>query len=476
MAEFRDFIRHSGNYLIANLATRALAFISIPVYTRLLSTEDYGIISVYLAVVGIFNSILALSFDTSISRYYFDKTSDDDFKQFVGTTFSASSIVILCMSTLIIIEAPFISEIVKLPLNVVYFIVPMVIINIVGLAFFQIYQPQKLSRTIALSSLIRVYLGFLCSIILIFIFQSEKYLGQILGQILAGCILLFYWITKIKPFVRKGFNKQHFKYIVNYSVPLIPYALSGVIIEQFGKLAIASNNSFSQVSFYTLALSIASLTGIVTEITHQAWFPYYMEYMKTKNYEQHDRDLLRIFRISLLAALFFSYFGHEIGLVLAKKEFTSALYLVPLLTIGYVCHQFSYAYMRNISFSLKTSYMSIIVITSGILNVFLNTIFIVKLGMLGAALSFVISYFVMAVFSWFISTYVVRVRGISAIKILKLFAILLLSLMPLYFILQIDNFFIMFIVKILFFIGMVYILIGQDRFLIYSFIKQFIQR
>ena len=49
MSGFREILKHSGNYLIANLATRALAFISIPVYTRLLSTEDYGITAVFLA-------------------------------------------------------------------------------------------------------------------------------------------------------------------------------------------------------------------------------------------------------------------------------------------------------------------------------------------------------------------------------------------------------------------------------------------
>ena len=94
MAGFKEVLKHSGNYLLANLATRALAFISIPIYTRVLSTEDYGITAVFLSAVGILNGLIALNFDTSVSRYYYDKTSDADFKTFVGTSLISATIAI----------------------------------------------------------------------------------------------------------------------------------------------------------------------------------------------------------------------------------------------------------------------------------------------------------------------------------------------------------------------------------------------
>lgn len=473
MSNFREVVKHSGNYLVANLATRALAFISIPIYTRLLSTRDYGIISVFLAVTGILNSLLALSFDTSISRYYFDKTSDIDFKKFVGTTLIASCIIMLFSSNIIIIYASNIATLLGIPVKIVYLLIPMVVINIIGLLFIQIYQPQKLSKPIAISSLFRVYLGFSCSIGLILVFNSEKYFGQVLGQILAGVIMLFYWYRKIAPYVVLNFDKKHFRYIINYSIPLIPYALSGVIIEQFGKLFIASNNGVSQAGFYTLAISVASLTGIVTEITHQAWYPYYMEYMHSKNYTRHDQELIRIFKLSLLAAMFFSCFGKEIGIILAKKEFTSALYIIPILTIGYVCHQLSYAYMRNISYILKTSYMSVIVISSGCINVLLNSILIVKIGIIGSAFSFVISYFIMAILSWYISSYVLKVRGIPLLRLLYPLMVLLVFYIPLYFILQLPNIFYGLILKILMLSCFTYILFKQDKQIIISFLCEY---
>lgn len=476
MAGFKEVLKHSGNYLLANLATRALAFISIPVYTRVLSTEDYGITAVFLSAVGILNGLIALNFDTSVSRYYYDKTSDADFKTFVGTSLISATIAICLTSALIYSFAHRLSALTSLPLKTIYLLVPMAVVNLVGLMFIQIYQPLKQSKAIALSSLARVYLGFVFSIGLIFVFKSEKYFGQILGQILAGGAMLVYWIRKISPYVALTFDVQHLKYILHYSIPLIPYTLSGVVIEQFGKLTIASTEGVAQAGFYTLAVSIASLTAIVTEITHMAWYPYYMEYMKSGNYERHDSDLVRIFKLTLVAAMFFSCFGQEIGLILAKRDFTSALYLVPIITLGYVCHQLAYAYMRNLSFALKTSYMSLIVISAGCVNILLNSVMISRWGASGAAVAFALSYALMAGLSWIFSTFVAKVRGISLCLLLRPLGLLTFFLCPLYFIFRIPGFWLPFSAKLLLFGLLACVLFWNDRQAVVQILRRYLFR
>lgn len=49
MSDFKALAKHSTNYLFATMATKALVFISIPVYTRLLSVYEYGIINVFMS-------------------------------------------------------------------------------------------------------------------------------------------------------------------------------------------------------------------------------------------------------------------------------------------------------------------------------------------------------------------------------------------------------------------------------------------
>ena len=103
MPGFKEILKHGRNYLVANLATRALAFISIPVYTRLLTPNDYGVVSIFLGVAAIMGSVLSLSADKSVSRYFFDQKNPEDFKRLVGTSGILAIIIFLANSFLLFI-------------------------------------------------------------------------------------------------------------------------------------------------------------------------------------------------------------------------------------------------------------------------------------------------------------------------------------------------------------------------------------
>lgn len=463
MANFKEVLRHGANYLISNLATRALAFISIPVYTRLLSTTDYGIVNIFIGVSGILSSLLTLCCDQSISRYFFDKTNDDDFKRFVGTSTIIAVIVFIINSAILIFYAADVAKLINLSVNMVYLLIPFSFINIVSLTYQQIYSPMKESKKIAASSLLRTYIGFALAIVFIFLFKEAKYLGQVLGLILAGCFMLVFWIKGISKYFTFSFDKKYLLYIFTFSVPLIPYTLSGVIIEQFGKITIGSTQSASQAGFYSLALTISGLVSIVTTVTHQAWSPYYFEYMNSKNYEQHDKDIQRIFRFTLISAILVATFGKEIGSLLAKKGFTTSLYLIPIMTYGYVFYQLSYVYMRNVSFVHKTLYLSFIVISSGLINVLLNLFLISRFGELGASISFSFSYICMAAFAFLVNKYVIKHYGTPIITLLKPVAIYTVFIIPVYFLYYIDDIFIELLIKTLVVGGFSVIIMWRER-------------
>lgn len=471
MSDFKGFLKHGGNYLIANLATKALAFISIPVYTRLLSTDEYGVISIFVGIVAILGSIMSFSADRAVSRYYFDQKGVDDFKQFVGTSSFLAIIFFIINAVILIIFADKFGELVGLSTNVVYLLIPVTFINIVGLTFEQIYGPIKESKIIAISSLARVYIGFALSIGLILLFKDERYYGQILGQVFAGLLMIFYWIKKIKPYFKFSFNKTYVKYIFNYSVPLIPYALSGVIIAQFGKIAIASAQSISEAGFYSLAVTIGGLVSIIIAVSHQAWNPYYMEYMNAKNYLQIDADFNKIFRITVLVAVGISAFGKEIGLLLAKKDFVSSLYLIPIFTIGYVFYQFAYIYLRNFGYSKKTYFMTITVLISGVSNILMNVILIKWYGEIGAAISFALSYVVMTIVAWFFNEFFVKLHSPK----LKTIFIPILVAIPFYVLLynltSLNLSFLLIVIKIVVVLILAVLLFWKERLIIVKTIK-----
>lgn len=473
---FAGFLKHGGNYLIASVATSALAFISIPIYTRLLSPEDYGVVSIFMGIVSLLASVMSFSTDRSVSRYFFDQKDELDFKRFVGTSSILAFGFFVLNSILLFFFAEEFGKIIGLDKEVVYLIIPISAINIIGLTFEQIYGPLKRSKEIAISSVVKVFLGFAFSVALIFVFEKDKFYGQILGQILAGFCIVFFWIRLIRPFLKWSFDTSYVKYIFLYSVPLIPYALSGVIIEQFGKIAIGGSQGLSKAGFYNLALTVSSIVSIVITVTHQAWNPYYFEYMNSKNYKQLDTDFIRIFKLTILVAFGVACFGKEIGLLLAKKEFSEALYLIPIFTIGYIFSQLSFAYIRNFGYTKKTQYMTITILASGISNVVLNVFFIKSFGELGAAISFVLSYIIMTLLAWFINTYFVRLHSTPIKDLIIPLIVTVPFYILLYFFMDIESIFLGIVVKAFFFSFFAAIIFWTDRKEIFLFSKKILNK
>ena len=69
---FTETLKHSKNYLLSNIAVKAIGFISIPVMTRLLTPSDYGVLNVFTSWQTIFISIFTLNCYVALGRYYYE--------------------------------------------------------------------------------------------------------------------------------------------------------------------------------------------------------------------------------------------------------------------------------------------------------------------------------------------------------------------------------------------------------------------
>lgn len=408
MSDLKGLLKHSGNYLMATIATKALSFISIPVYTYLLTVEEYGVFNVFMSTAAIASVILTLNSEVAISRYYYDAKNDEDFKRFVGTSIRLSLYVFCTLSLLLILLSKPVSRFLGFDVLLTLAIIPVSLYTVMNSVFVQIYQPLLQSKKIAIVSSVQAYLSFALSVVAILLLRENKYYGQVIGTIVAMVFIANYSIRQIKTYYKQCFEKKYIKYIINYSLPNLPYALSSLIITQFGKLIIGQQQGFESAGLYSFASNIAALMLVVIFVAHSAWNPYYFTYMNNKDYKSLDNDYDLIWRVTLICAIFLSFFGYEVGFVLGRPEYAHQLYLVPILTIGYCFYQWSYVFMRNVGYEKKMIWNAVTVISSGVTNIVLNSILINKYNELGVAISFSFSYFVMLVIGWIINRTVLK--------------------------------------------------------------------
>ena len=407
-SDIYETLRHSKNYFSANIATKAIGFISIPIFTRLFTQEEYGIVAVFASYVGVMTVILSLNSYTAVGRYYYEKT--DDFGEFVGTSFIFVGLI-LCVSVIIyILFYQQINNLIKLPGLLPIYLLFACLFTIIRSVYAQILVPQKKSKELAIINVLNGYIGFAVAVLFVYLLKENRYLGRIWATLLIGLFFSIYYIKKINKYLKFNFKMEHIKYIANYSIPLIPHNLSGVILAQFDRIMINNIESTASAGLYSLGYNIGMLLLIVNGSIMTALIPDFMKLLDNKEYDRLDVLMGKIFSIGTIAALGLILFAREIVVVLADVKFHEALKVVPIVIIGYVFHEMYCMYGMYPGYKKKTIYTSIVSLSAGSLNVVLNAMFIPKYGYISAAYTTLISYFFMFVMAWIMAKYILKQR------------------------------------------------------------------
>ena len=274
--------------------------------------------------------------------------------------------------------------------------------------YYQTLVPQRRSKEAAIISVSKGYIGFGIAVLLVCLLNESRYLGRIWSTLLVGFIFSIYFITKISKYSRLCFKTEHIKYILNYSVPLIPYALSGIILAQFDRIMINNIIDTTSAGLYSLGYNIGMLLLIVIGSTQTALMPDFFKFVDNKEYNRLDNLVKKVFSIVTIAALGLILFAKEIVFILVDKKFHQGLSVVPIVIIGYIFFAMFTIYGRYIGYKKKTLFSSIVALTAGISNIILNAIYIPKYGYIAGAYTTVVSYFIMFMLAWIVTKVILK--------------------------------------------------------------------
>ncbi|MBU7041992.1 MAG: oligosaccharide flippase family protein [Theionarchaea archaeon] len=400
-SDFFETLDHTKNYFLSNIAIKAIGLISIPIFTRMLTQEDYGIVAVFDAYVKIFIILLSLNAYTAVGRYFYENT--EDYNKFLGTTLILLIIIFVVTIPLFVCSSSFLAQLLQLPEPLPSLLIVVCLFSIIREIYLQILIPRKKSKEVAFISIIKGYSTVVVAIILVYLLSENKYLGRIWANLIIGGILSVFFLMKIRSYFHLTFKKTHFTYIASYSIPLIPYALSGIILAQFDRIMINSMVDTASAGLYSLGYNIGMLLLLVVGATQKALIPDFYRFLETREYRRLDLLVRRVFSIITIVALGLVLFATELGMILADKKFHPGLTVVPIVVIGYIFYAMFTVYNRYISYEKKTLYLSAVVLLSGIINIGLNTWLIPLYGYIAAAYTTVISYGIMFLLTWMVA-------------------------------------------------------------------------
>jgi O-antigen/teichoic acid export membrane protein len=362
---FRDLLKHklvlnTGIYTLGALLQRFGAFLLIPLYTRYLSPEEYGIAGLVLTAGSVLTAILGLGIYGSVTRYFFDYHGEE-LKSYISTTILFYWGFLFIVFVMLTRWGAGLWDFVTSGQIAFYPIVALMLWavfgDLLGQVQLSLYQVQQRAAQYILAQWGRFLLITIASIFYIVALQRGA-IGQItgtvigalcLGAVLAGITIKRYWTRKI----RFQFIKQN----LVYGLPLVPHLAAQWAKVYVDRFILERNTTLGDLGLYSLVSTIALGLVILAQSINQAYAPFYFDIMS-----KSDATELRIVKIIVSIAIILSsitmagvVFSRQIIFLLAPPDYQNAAHYLPMVMFGALLNGFYYLFVNPLFYFKKTN-------------------------------------------------------------------------------------------------------------------------
>lgn len=395
--DIKRLSKNSILFALGNILTQALGFFLLPLYTRILTPSDYGILSVLSVFSNVLTIFLVFGQDSAIARYYYVHNNNRvELKSYLSSVMLITMVIsfIVC-SILTIFGEPLFSLIMPdiTQLNYIILVIWTTFFSVPICFSLQLFQVREKSLEYSTFSILKFLFSTILIIYLIVVLKKGV-LGKIEGDFLGVCLIFIISLWVIKKDITLSFDLKHIINSYTYGIPLIPHLLASWIMNLSDRLIIAMYCSYLTVGLYSLGYQIGSLLGMVTGAINFAWVPFFMSTASIR-----PNDAKQIFSrltsyyivIILLCALLIVSFSKEILQIMTTPDYYLASSIVPFIVISFIFSGVYYAFVNQIFFVKKTGYLFVITASAAILNLILNFLLVPQYSMYGSAIATIIS-------------------------------------------------------------------------------------
>lgn len=392
-------VRASFWFLICAFLQKGISIITTPVFTRLLTTSEFGQYNVFNSWYHILSPIVCLNLYGGVYSQGIVKFEEDRHKFTSSLQGLATTLIVIWTIVYVSFSNLWNS---LFSINTTQMICMFVIIwASSSFSFWSMDQRVdfKYKNLVALT-LVSSFFQPLASILFILISEDKvtaRIVGVALIQLLSFGGTFVYHEIKGKAF----FNKKYWLYGLKFNLPLLPHYLSLVALSSSDRIMISRMVGDAEAGIYSLAYSVSMVMTMFNQALLQTIEPWI--YRKLK--EGRSKDIVSVaypmFIFIAAVNLLLIALAPEIIAIFAPDSYGEAIWSIPAVALS--CYfMFLYTFFATFEFYYeKTSYIAIASIGGAVLNVVMNYIFISLFGYVAAAYTTLICYIVFSMMHYY---------------------------------------------------------------------------
>lgn len=388
---FKDFII----YGMAPIIGKIIAIFLMPIYTNILTREEYGAMAMITAVSGVIDLISNLNIHSGIARDYYEKGVNR--KKLISTGFfsilTISSLVFVFMS---LTSNYWVTNVLNISDYRICFIVMLLSVPTNSLAsYFSILTRFKKKPILyTIGSIIQIFIQVSIALFGV-VYLRAGIISIFIGSFIASIFSALYNYTINRNFVGFKYDFIYLKRALLFSIPTLPAILAGWIDSSAGQILIGKYVSMTDLGVYSVALSLASVFTLISVALQNVWSPFLYENYDKPKFEEEVRSLFLILVIFLvMITIGVSLLSKEIILLLSNSGYLQAGRYLSLLCIPMCLYLLFPIVSSGVSISRDTKYIGLAYVSGSVFNVASLFILLRFMGVIAVPISLALSRYV----------------------------------------------------------------------------------
>ncbi|PKV48827.1 O-antigen/teichoic acid export membrane protein [Aquimarina sp. MAR_2010_214] len=418
MSIFQKLFKQTFIYGLATVLPRMLSFILVPLYTKILPTEEYGKVSIIFSYFVLFNVILAYGMETAFFRF-FNKESDKD--AVVST--SAISLVIssFCFFVLALLFKNQIAILTDIRVDYITLVIWILLLDALVIVPFAWLRANERPMRYSLIKIVNVIVNLGLNVILLLYLKELSKDFSILKSItienyeinyifISNLIASGLTLVLLIPFYSKikyRFNRVLWKKMMNYAFPVLIAGVAYSINETFDRILLdyllPEDVADHLVGVYSACYKLALFMTLFATAFRLGIEPFFFNYSENKNAPETYARITKYFvafgAVILLGVVVFVHLLKDF--IIRDQAYWEAVKIVPIILLANLClgiyHNLSVWY----KITDRTKFGAYISVIGAIITLVLNFILIPKYSYLGSAIATLAAYGSMMILSWY---------------------------------------------------------------------------
>lgn len=396
-------------YMLGMLLSRTASLIMLPVYTRLLTPADYGVLQLLDMTADVAAILVSAGCTAGVMRFYFKAQVERERRAVLGSAIALQFALNLIGTILIVIFAgPIWRQVLHgaQSKELVYIAAAnftLGSLSIVPLIYMQIQKRALLFSTVSLARLVLQLSGNILFLVVLHDGPRGILLSSFIVNLVLGAFTTSWMIRRIGLIVSR-------KALLDLRRFGLPYQLAtvGTFIVSFGdRIFLDKYGGLASVGLYGLAYQfgfVLDQVGIAPFV--RAWTPRRFEYAHEGTAARDAKNVqgFRYFNVlAFTCAVAIAVFVHPVLRVLAHREYWSAADIVPVILGAYIVQGWVAVVELGIDMSERTKYANYGVWASVVAVLILYSVLIPTFGGYGAAWATLLAFLVRLGFHWHFS-------------------------------------------------------------------------